>query len=70
MRVLKEDSPSGRKLNALEEFLRINNIRISPTPGGLGAEIDGKEYEVRDTDSRDYSSLPRTFDSERFVLYE
>lgn len=64
----------GKKIIELEEYLNKNNIKIRYTScRGLTLIVDGIAFLLVDEegDSRDIlTDIPRTFDSEKFVLLD
>jgi hypothetical protein len=70
MKWLKEDSPTAKKFQELEEYLKKNKITISAENDYLQLEVDGKTHILEDIHSDYPGTLPRVFDTERFGLNE
>lgn len=67
-KLLKEDSETHKILDKLEEFLIENNISIN---GIEYITIKDRSFTIQDIDScSQYATLPRMFDTQRYVLFE
>jgi hypothetical protein len=68
MKVLKESSDTGKKLASLEDFLCNLGITIN---GIEYISVNGASFYIKDCyGNSNFGCLPRTFDSEKFVLIE
>lgn len=66
--ILKTDSATYKKLEALEDYLQKHGINIQ---GIESIVIGGRSFEIKDRDaSTSFPSLPRTFDTEQFYLID
>ena len=71
MKLLKEDSEPGKKLNEVEELMRKHNISIDFAGGWVFVTIGDNEFRLLDKENNEPSfGFPRTFDSERLELIE
>lgn len=68
-KILKEDSTTHKILDALEDFLAEHNISIN---GIEYITIMGRSFTITDIDDgcTDLATLPRTFDTQKYVLIE
>jgi hypothetical protein len=68
VKILKQDSLTHKQLEALEQFLYDNNITIN---GIEYITVTHRNFTIRDVDAdTQYASLPRTYDTQKFVLCE
>lgn len=70
MKVLKEDSPDGKLMQQLDDWLQQHNILIN-TMSEITITINDHEYRLIDVENMDVVlSLPRKFNTERLALIE